>query len=87
MQESFQNINKYANASMINLSFNLKDEALVLKIIDNGQGFDVSKKRKGIGLQNMLSRMSALNGTLDIASKAESGTTLIFQVPKINLTK
>ncbi|CAM4134285.1 tetratricopeptide repeat-containing sensor histidine kinase [Flavobacterium antarcticum] len=84
LQESFQNINKYANASKIELSFKLKNDVLELKIKDNGQGFDVKKKKKGIGLKNMTSRMKTLNGTMHIDSKIGSGTTLLFKVPKNN---
>ncbi len=87
MQETFQNINKYANASKVNVEFKLKSYFLELKIQDNGQGFDVKKKKKGIGLKNMLSRMNTLNGTMQIDSKTGSGTTLLFQVPKTNPNK
>jgi len=82
MQESFQNINKYAKASTVAIQFKLKNNMLELKIQDNGEGFDVRKKKKGIGLQNMASRMKALDGTLQIDSQAQNGTTIVFQVPK-----
>jgi signal transduction histidine kinase len=82
MQESFQNINKYAKASTVTIQFKLKNNILELKIQDNGEGFDVRKKKKGIGLQNMASRMKALDGTLQIDSQAQNGTTIVFQVPK-----
>lgn len=84
MQESFQNINKYANASKVNFSFTLVDQFLELRITDNGTGFDLKKKKKGIGLKNMNSRIKMLNGTMQIESKIGSGTTLIFKVPKNN---
>ena len=82
LQESFQNINKYANATEVDISFKLKDNSLLLEIKDNGQGFDVKRKKKGIGLQNMMSRMKTLGGTMQIDSKAGKGTKLLFQVPK-----
>ena len=87
MQESFQNINKYANASKVNFSFTLVDQFLELRITDNGTGFDLKKKKKGIGLKNMNSRIKMLNGTMQVESKIGSGTTLIFKVPKTTPNK
>jgi signal transduction histidine kinase len=40
-------------------------------VSDDGAGFDVSGRKKGIGLQNMLSRANECNGSLDIESKKE----------------
>jgi signal transduction histidine kinase len=87
LQESFQNINKYANASLITVTFQLKNDLLELKVQDNGQGFDIKRKKKGIGLKNMLSRISNLDGTMQINSTIGIGTTLLFQVPKDKPTK
>lgn len=87
LQESLTNINKYAEATRVSVRFQLKNEILELKIQDNGKGFDVKKKKKGIGLQNMMSRMTALSGTLQIDSKKGSGTTLRFKVPKTTPNK
>jgi signal transduction histidine kinase len=87
LQESFQNINKYANASLITVTFQLKNDLLELKVQDNGQGFDTKRKKKGIGLKNMLSRISNLDGTMQINSTIGIGTTLLFQVPNDKPTK
>ncbi|WP_432672560.1 tetratricopeptide repeat-containing sensor histidine kinase [Flavobacterium sp. SM2513] len=84
LQESFQNINKYANATEVDISFKLKDNLLLLEIRDNGRGFDVKRKKKGIGLKNMMSRMKTLDGSMQIDSKTGEGTRLLFQVPKNN---
>ena len=50
LQESLQNINKYANANFIKVEFK-KDKKgnLILNIVDDGEGYDVKKKSKGIG--------------------------------------
>lgn len=87
LQESFQNSNKYANASLITVTFQLKNDLLELKVQDNGQGFDIKRKKKGIGLKNMLSRISNLDGTMQINSTTGIGTTLLFQVPINKPTK
>lgn len=81
LQESLQNINKYANANFIAIDIFRKGNKLKLIVKDDGVGFDVKKKKKGIGLQNMLSRTKSCNGTLDIKSKLGKGTTLLISLP------
>jgi signal transduction histidine kinase/Tfp pilus assembly protein PilF len=84
IQESLQNINKYAKASTIKLEIKLSGENLVLNISDNGEGFAVNTKKKGIGLQNMVSRAHELNGTFDVRSKKGKGTTITVSFPSEN---
>jgi len=81
LQESLQNINKYANAKSISVEFKSEQNLIVLSIIDDGSGFDVDGKKKGIGLQNMLSRASECGGVLDVISKKGKGTRIIIRVP------
>ena len=85
LQESFQNINKYAQATQIEVVFKQNNEFIELKIQDNGQGFDVRKKKKGIGLKNIQSRVTSLDGKVEIDSKIGIGTSLIIKIPKSNL--
>ncbi|HRE76463.1 MAG TPA: ATP-binding protein [Flavobacterium sp.] len=81
IQESLQNINKYAKAK--NVSVNLLKDAdnLHVSILDDGIGFEVSKKSKGIGLQNISSRVSTCKGTFEIKSKPGNGTTITIDLP------
>lgn len=81
LQESLQNINKYANAKHIAVELKKEDEHILLKITDDGIGFDVNTKKKGIGLQNMQSRVDECEGKFDIKSKKGKGTTTIVSVP------
>ena len=81
LQESLQNINKYAKATQINVEFKKIDANLVLTILDNGEGFDVNKKNKGIGVQNMISRTHECNGIIDISSIKGTGTSIIITIP------
>jgi len=84
LQESLQNINKYAKAKNIYVEFKADDEFIILKITDDGEGFEVSGKKKGIGLQNMLSRTNECNGVFDIKSKKGKGTTIMVTIPLEN---
>ena len=81
IQESLQNINKYANANSINVEFKKEIDNLLLQISDDGVGFNVNKAKKGIGLQNMLSRINECNGTFEIKSKKGEGTIITVTVP------
>ena len=81
IQESLQNINKYAEANSIKVEIKKRDGDLFLTITDDGKGFDVKRSKKGIGLQNIQSRTTECNGTIDIQSKKGNGTIITIAVP------
>lgn len=81
LQESLQNINKYAQASTIKIEISKAENNLKTSISDNGIGFQVSKKSKGIGLKNIISRTQSCNGTLNIQSKIGAGTSIVINLP------
>lgn len=81
LQEGLQNINKYANAKNILVEIKGNEENVYLKIQDDGIGFDVNKKSKGIGMQNMISRTHDCKGIIDIASKKGNGTKILITIP------
>lgn len=82
LQESLQNINKYANAKFIKVEFK-KDKKgnLILNIVDDGEGYDVKKKSKGIGMKNMVDRTHESDGTIEIKSEKDKGTQVLVVVP------
>ena len=81
VQESLQNINKYASAKNVKVEFKKGIDNLLLKITDDGVGFNVKKAKKGIGLQNMLSRIEECDGVFEIESKKGEGTVIIVTIP------
>ncbi len=81
VQEGLQNMNKYAQASKVKISIKSTPGGLALVIADNGIGFDTNLKRKGIGVQNMISRANEMRGELNIQSKKGKGTTLSVDIP------
>ena len=54
-----------------------------LKIIDDGQGFDVStaKQKGNYGLRNMEERVKSLGGILNLISSIGKGTSIDIQIP------
>lgn len=81
VQESLQNINKYASAKNIAVNLIKDAENVHLSILDDGVGFDVDKKSKGIGLQNIESRVTSCHGTFEIKSKKGKGTSITIDLP------
>lgn len=81
IQESLQNINKYANATTVRVELKKQGNNIELTIVDDGVGFNVNLKKKGIGLQNMISRAKECNGEFNVKSKKGEGTTITVVIP------
>lgn len=81
LQEALLNINKYSQAENVKIEIVKQEKTLRLIVSDDGVGFSVSKKSKGIGLQNMLSRANACEGTFDVKSKLGKGTIITVTFP------
>jgi PAS domain S-box-containing protein len=80
-QEQLHNIEKYAEASNVIVQVAARSEQVTMSIGDNGKGFDVKKKRTGIGLTNIRNRVESYNGSASIISEPGKGCTLIIEVP------
>ncbi len=81
LQEAIQNINKYAKATNVNITFNVDKDYLHLIIIDDGIGFNADSKRKGIGLKNIQSRTLKLKGEFTLRTQPDNGTSILIKVP------
>lgn len=81
IQEAIQNINKYSQAKNVKIAFDLINDSVYLYIEDDGLGFDANSKSKGIGIKNMKSRVTKLNGNFDIKSAVNKGTKISIFVP------
>lgn len=73
IQEQLSNILKHAGASEINIELRREEKDLIVIINDNGKGFDLSAKRKGIGLKNIYNRAQIYNGLVNIESSPGNG--------------
>lgn len=83
VQEQLNNIRKHSKASGIDICISRMNAGLVLSIADNGIGFDTSKKSKGIGLKNIVSRAESYKGKAEFISEPGKGCTLVVTFPKI----
>lgn len=78
-QEALTNVERHAHAHRIEMSLVRRGKTMTLTVRDDGSGFDPQRvalhPKRGIGLRNMMERMDAIGGRLDIASSAV-GTTV-----------
>lgn len=78
MQEQMNNILKHSNAGSVIISLKQQDNALEFKITDDGVGFDTRAKKKGVGLQNIISRTEMCDGKVQINTSPGNGCQLHF---------
>ena len=76
VQEQVTNIIKHAQASEVVIELSQDKHTMLLTVKDDGKGFDVSCKRKGVGLQNISSRAALLGGDVLIDSSPGDGCML-----------
>jgi two-component system NarL family sensor kinase len=77
LQEFFSNTVKHAKGSKLEVKLHFKDEVLEIVAMDNGVGFNVNEvHKKGIGLQNIQTRVKLINAKANLKSIPNKGTTL-----------
>ncbi len=84
-QELIQNAVKHAQAGQVLVQLDYQDNLLSLTVEDDGCGFDQAKLNghKGMGLNNLQTRVKALGGIFSITSRPGEGTSvyLEFEIP------
>lgn len=75
-QEALHNAVKHSGAREVSIALTSSDGAVVLRVVDNGVGFDVQTARRGLGLISMAERVEHVGGNLDIRSRPGAGTQL-----------
>ena len=81
IQEALHNIDKYAKAKKVVIAIAQKEQSLLIKIKDDGIGFDSNQKKEGIGLKNMRERTEESGGTFSIETASKKGTIINLQLP------
>ncbi|MHA7831497.1 MAG: tetratricopeptide repeat-containing sensor histidine kinase [Flagellimonas sp.] len=81
IQESLKNCVKHAKSENVSVLFQLVEDKLKLTITDDGVGFNINKRKKGIGLKNIISRAKKIKAELDVDSKPGKGTTIKVTIP------
>jgi signal transduction histidine kinase len=87
LQEGLNNILKHADASYAKVRLVGAFPNVILRVEDNGRGFDVEKTlatmhyKKRMGLRSMKERVHLLKGTMTIKSHPREGTKIIMRIP------
>jgi signal transduction histidine kinase len=87
VEEALNNARKYSQAKLIEIRFWQEDNLFVANVHDNGVGFDTSRvardysSRGSLGMVNMRERAERIDGSLNIESSPEGGTTVTLVVP------
>ena len=80
-KEAVNNMVRHSGCSHAELEFRIEGDRLLLRVADNGRGFDGAAAAAGHGLRSMRDRTEALGGHLDVLSHPGRGTTLTFVIP------
>jgi len=87
VQEGLTNIRKHAAADKVTVRLVAAFPNIILRIEDNGRGFDVQKRaaatgsEKRMGLRSMQERVTLLSGEMKLQSKPGQGTKVFIKLP------
>ena len=82
IQESLTNVARHARASRVDIHLECSTEHVLIKVADNGKGFDPGQLPKGtLGMLGMHERGHMLGGTVTIDSTLGQGTCVQVCIP------
>jgi PAS domain S-box-containing protein len=83
VQELAMNLIRHAQATKALLMLEVDRTDILIRIEDNGLGFDTSEleKDEGIGIQSIKTKIRLLKGKIDISSKLGEGTIINIHLP------
>ncbi|MBL8049665.1 MAG: SMP-30/gluconolactonase/LRE family protein [Anaerolineales bacterium] len=81
IQEALANISRHSKAKRADVSLIYNPDILQVMIADDGCGFDMHQRAKGMGFRSMRERINSIRGTLQVQSAPQQGTRLIIQIP------
>jgi PAS domain S-box-containing protein len=79
IQELVSNVLRHSESTLARITVKKQQERLIIKVKDNGIGFDpwqVTSITGGTGLKSIQGRLELLNGTMSVASVPGKGTTI-----------
>lgn len=78
-KEALNNIAKYSQCKNVCIHFSQSGSRMILKIEDDGIGFDEKLMTSGNGIHNMQDRARLLKGKIDFTSKENHGTVIMLK--------
>lgn len=87
-QESLTNVRKHAGAGQVTVELEFRDQDVVLRVGDDGKGFELSDARQearsrggGLGISGMEQRATQLKGSLSVLPAKNGGTLIEVILP------
>lgn len=80
-KEAINNAIKHSGASHIIFSLQVSGSVAVMKIADNGSGFDPAKAGSGHGMTSISHRAAEMGGTFLVDTESGRGTVLTVRIP------
>lgn len=81
IEEMINNTIKHAKADKVDIKFIAEDNMLIVKYADNGIGMERSSLNRGMGLQNIESRLTIINALYTIDTAPGNGFSLQINYP------
>lgn len=85
VQELLSNTLRHSKASELEVYLHLIEQNVLLRVVDDGVGFNPDQKEKAgsYGLRNVRERMAAIGGTVKVISFKGQGTSIEIKIPLI----
>ncbi len=86
VQELLSNTLRHANADQMQVYLKQVNQTVVLRVVDNGVGFDMAQQEKAgsYGLTNIQERAESVGGTVKTISFKNQGTSVEIRVPIVS---
>ncbi len=86
VQEALNNIGKHSGAKAVKIKLTALHNQILLKVEDNGCGFDIREREtdpydQAFGMRGMRDRIDLCEGTFQVQSKPGKGTRLSARIP------
>ena len=85
VQEALTNVRKHARAGTVTVTLAAEDGRLLVRVTDDGCGFNMAAVRaetgERFGLETMRERAESIGGALEVTSTPGQGTTVALMVP------
>jgi ligand-binding sensor domain-containing protein/signal transduction histidine kinase len=81
IQEALANVSRHSKATRVDISLVYNSDLLQVSMADDGCGFDIDQKARGLGFRSMRERISSVRGTFQVQSAPGQGTRIIVQIP------
>ena len=81
VQEFLTNVQRHARANQVWIKLEMQASNFLLKMKDDGVGFDPLNTGAGFGLRGLQERVSKIQGSMDIHSQVNEGTEIVVEIP------